>query len=255
MNNAPTRCKGCSRSMRMIRRGMISFLFMSSMLGPLAEARIIPEPGVSDILREIESAQKKRHDKMLTQLITANDDLLSLRRTGPYLEVIIGTEKLTPVYNDMILTQRIAKIIDAVKKNLPNQQRGPDPITVSNMATPQEVKEDIRKRAKIYHDFICAQRRSLISRIPSNIDDQIACGNSIEVDQANEESDSLGPYIVMLKKTLNLTQQLNLTYISARGIFNANQDAPIWAKQMKELRKSIPQLLGQIRAIQDDNQI
>ena len=243
----------------MIRLGMMMCFCVWALLGPSAKASYIGEYLIYRAEAEGKEylKKKKQQELLLSQLIASNDDLISLNHANPYLpnsEIDIYQDELIPVYNDMILTQRIAKLVNALKKELPRQQMLLSKLAALDKNKLQEIKKEIIKRTKIYEDFVCAYRRSIFSKVSSNIDDRNACDNSVGVELSKEKSDSLDPYMAILKRALNLTQQLAQAYPSEETDSAGENPSPTWIKQIAELEQDIQELITLGQTIKEENQ-
>ena len=277
MNNAPTRCKECSRFMRMIRLGVMSFFCVLGIPGPSANAAAIDafQEAVTKYWLAKINQEKKQQKQLLSQLIAANDDLASLNRDNPYLpnkNIKYFFEELTPVYNDMILTQRIAKVVDALKNELLRQQTILSELTGQNKGKLQEIKEEIVKRTKIYKDFICADRKGTSSKVntkkvcsskikdPSPVTKTEIINPYVSYHWISSpcppvtKAEIINPYVALLEKLQNITQQLAQAYPSEETDSAGENPSPTWIKQIAELEQDIQELITLGQIIKEENQ-
>ena len=254
MNNAPSRCKGCSRSIRMIRLGMM-LLCLWAILGPSAKAIITDEAldHYYEFLRQINIERAQQQEVLLTRLIAANDDLVSLNRANPYLpngNINVYRGELISIYNDMILTQRIAKIVNALKKEMPRQQAILSKCTGQDKDEVQEIRKDIVMRAKIYKDFVCADRKGTSSKINT----KNVCSSKIKDPSPVTKAEIINPYVAFLEKLQNITQQLAQAYPSEETDSAGENPSPSLAKQIAELEQDIQELITLGQTIKEENQ-
>jgi len=240
--------------MRMIRLGMMMFFCVWAILGPAAQAitdEAFDNYVESTRLRNIQREQQQ--EQLLIKLIAANDDLVSLNRANPYLpngNINVYRGKLIPIYNDMILTQRIAKIVNGLKRELPRQQAIISGLTGQDKDKTQEIKEEIVKRAKIYQDFVCADRRGIASKVNT----KKVCSSKIKDPSPVTKAEIINPCLALLEKLQNITQQLAQANPSEETDSTEENLSPSLAKQITELEQDIQELITLGQTIKEENQ-
>ena len=257
MNDAPIRCNGYSRYRRTILPGMMSVLLILGMISPPAKAVDLTDQGLmtlNEVMQSINSPQKERQEKLLFQLIAANDDLVSLNHANPYLpnsNIDAYDGKLVPVYNDMILTQKIVKLVNALKKELPRKQTLLSKLSGKNTNELQELKEEIFKRTTIYKDYVCAYRSK---RTSNKVNTQKVCSSTIKNPSKFVKAEIINPYMALLSKLQNITQQLILGYLAEEAGSYREKLSPSLTKQITELNQDIQELIALGKTIQEENQ-